>query len=240
MPKSGDDEKRAIVPVAVEAATMAAATHIGGAVVAGAAVVVAAFVQALWGNLQARRERRLHAFVQDYLQAGDTQDPEIVEAQIHALGDDPDMRDTVLEAIRGIDEALADVVVPALARLARLYTSTKRPADGFFRGMRRILQDLTAEAFAALIALLRTFKDDPAVARQLEADPSDPTPLPRLIFLLRTHWLATVEDVGRWGSTTGPLPPVERAILSRDAALQILAVIDSGEELRWVAPPRAH
>jgi hypothetical protein len=232
-----------IVPALIDASTAAAQSAAIGAgpreigVAAGAAAI-SSLAHVLWGRLIARREMRLRAFVRGFFDGGENADPGVIEAQIQALGDEPVVQEAVLEALRGIDDALADVVVPALARLARLYKSTKRPADAFFRGTRQVLQDLNAASFAELLSLLRTFKSEPTARRLIEADARDAPNLAHIIFLLRSNWIATEETVMRLGSSTGPLPPVERAILSKDAALQVLVILDSTEELRWIAESR--
>jgi hypothetical protein len=60
----------------------------------------------------------------------------------------------VLEGIRAIDEAIADAVVPVLARLTREYVSRGAKADGFFRGARRLFVDLDDQEFIELRTLL--------------------------------------------------------------------------------------
>jgi hypothetical protein len=105
--------------------------------------------------LATRRRRRWERWIDGYVNAAPPIDLDEVEAHLHAKGDDPVVQEVVLEGVRAIDEALADVVVPALARLTRQYVADGRSADGFFRGVRRTLSDLTNEEFAALVSLLR-------------------------------------------------------------------------------------
>jgi hypothetical protein len=228
-----------IVPVAIELGVAAGESLVQGgaareAAIAVAAVLVKSFTDVLVERLSGRRQARTRAFVEEFFEAAQDLHPGVLEAKIHAFGDDPVVQEAVLEAVRGIDEALADVVVPALARLARLYGMTGRPADAFFRGMRRLLQDLNADAFSELVALLRTFRSDTTALRRLEADPRRETHLAHIIFLLRNNWIAGTEDIAGLASSTGPNAPTERVLLARSVALQMLAIVDSTEELRWL------
>ncbi|HEY1693090.1 MAG TPA: hypothetical protein VGG39_13070 [Polyangiaceae bacterium] len=61
----------------------------------------------------------------------------------------------VAEAARLIAEALADEVVPVMGRMVHLYESKGRAADGFFRGVRRVLTDVTSEEFHGLYEIMQ-------------------------------------------------------------------------------------
>jgi len=64
------------------------------------------------------------------------------------------VQELVLESARVIAEALADSVVPVMARLTRTYKTEGRAADTFFRGMRRLLTDFTEEEFVSFRELI--------------------------------------------------------------------------------------
>ena len=174
-------------------------------------------------------------YVHAYITATGNEDPAVAEARMQAESEDPAVQEAVLEAVRGLDEALSDVVMPALARLTRLYTAERKPADYFFRGLRRLLQELNSDAFVELVGLLRSFKDAsvPPI-REISSDqpPFNTPAVGDILHLMQTNGLAAPDDVGRWGSSTGPLPPRECAIIETSVARQILAIVDSSEELR--------
>jgi hypothetical protein len=153
-----------------------------GAALAGAgAVGNALFGEAGRAYLEALPRRR-KIFYEAYLQ-GRSVDPELDEAKLHAESSDPIVQQLVIEAARLIGEALVDAVVPAMARLTRAYAAERRPADAFFRGMRRVLTDLSEQEFRDLRALLE------AAHPPVEVD--------------NTAWLE-LEVEFETGATTGP------------------------------------
>lgn len=140
----------------VEAAAAAAAAglsppdHLGAAIVAGSAVGLVAILGTASTWLRDRSTRRWTANYAAYLHASPNVDPGVVEAELHAKSDDPHVLELVLENARMIAEALTDSAVPVLGRLTREYVSNDRHADAFFRGMRRLLTDLSEDEFKAL------------------------------------------------------------------------------------------
>jgi|ERR1019366_335365 hypothetical protein len=187
-----------------------------------------------------RVRKRWREFVGEYVKGEGDVDPMVAEAELHAFGDQPYVQELVLEAARGLDEALADVVVPALGRLARLYASTGRRADGFFRGMRRLLQELNAEAFGELLSFLRLVNEPltagPGIVDVDAAKAPFQTPnMSHILHLMKANLLAHDDGVGVWGSSHGPFLPSEKAIVKCSTARQMLAIIDPNEPLRWIA-----
>jgi hypothetical protein len=69
---------------------------------------------------------------------------------------DEEMQELVVESARAIAEALTDAIVPAMARLTRSYAMHRFRADTFFRGMRRLLTDLSDLEFCELRTMLHT------------------------------------------------------------------------------------
>jgi hypothetical protein len=119
---------------------------------AGVAGSIARFIMS---SLERKRERRWISWIGAYVNATPNVDADLVVAQLHAKGGDPLVQEIVIEGARAVDEALSDVVVPALARLTREYVSEEKRGDGFFRGTRRLLSDLGDDEFDALRGLLR-------------------------------------------------------------------------------------
>jgi hypothetical protein len=143
-----------------------------------------------------------------------------------AEGDDPVVQEVIVESARAVDECLEDAVVPALARLTRQYASNQTKADSFFRGMRRLLSDLSEEEFAAFRAFVDRILREPLPPGQLVVElvyeDVFPSPIPqlfmfkgqgkaqervligefgrvaRLFHLLKLNDLAR-ESIGRWG-----------------------------------------
>ena len=63
-------------------------------------------------------------------------------------------RETVLESVRRLLEAVADDVAPALGSLAAEYLREKKEPDPFFRGAARLLADLSTQEYQELGTLL--------------------------------------------------------------------------------------
>jgi len=139
------------------------ATEIGIAVAlappgtkAAAAVAVVApkmmgFLESQWRQ---RREKRRLVYLAEYLAGEPLDDEGQAEAELQALADDPKLRELVFDAFRVVDDAMAEEAVFVMGRLTRLYRARGLQADAFSRGVRRIMQDITADAFAALREIL--------------------------------------------------------------------------------------
>lgn len=101
-----------------------------------------------------RTARRWAVWLGEYMSGEDAKDPALFEARLHAHSEKPVVQELIAESVRVIGEALADSVVPVMARLGRQYATEDRKADAFFRGTRRLLTDLAEEEFAALRVIL--------------------------------------------------------------------------------------
>jgi hypothetical protein len=139
----------------------------GAATVAAAKVLASSLIRKALEWSDARAERRWLAYATEYVGGQDVEDPTYAEAVLHATSDDPRVQELVLESARVIAEALADSVVPAMARLTRCYANKRRSADRFFRGMRRTLTDLSEDEF-------RDLRDLMNLATGPSFDPSTP------------------------------------------------------------------
>jgi hypothetical protein len=230
-----------VLKVASSAAVAVAASDgvVGPAAGAGLAVALDSLCDATGGWVRNRNRRRFQQLIEGYIRASDGIDPDVVEARLQAAVENADVQGAVLEAVRGLDEALSDVAIPALARLLRLYTMGTKPADAFFRGVRRVLQELNPDAFNELVAALRTFRDaPPSEVREIRADtaPFNTPNMPDLIGLLNANRLSHDPTAGGMASATGPFIPTAEAIIESRRAQQILVILDSREKLRWVEP----
>jgi hypothetical protein len=147
------DASAAATAATAGALLSAGVSPVGAALVAGAATVLAGLVGGGFKFLVARAESRWHLWYAAYVE-GFAEDPALVEAHLHAEAEDPIVQELVVENARAIAEALTDSVVPVLARLTREYKSAKRRPDAFFRGMRRVLSDLSEDEYGALRGLV--------------------------------------------------------------------------------------
>jgi len=71
-------------------------------------------------------------------------------AQIAARVEDPVAQEVIVGALRALLDRVAPVVVPALGMLTREYLREGKEPDAFFRGMARVLGDLTAAEYEVL------------------------------------------------------------------------------------------
>lgn len=135
----------------------ASATNDGHAIaLAGLGAIGKRIGQLIVSSVAKRRERRGLAWIQAYIEGLPNSDPNIAEAELHARGDNPEVQEAVIEGARAVEDALDDIVVPALARLTRIYVSNGIRVDPFFRGMRRLLCDVDDAEFRSLRAILQS------------------------------------------------------------------------------------
>lgn len=66
------------------------------------------------------------------------------------LGDTEWSKNAIFAALRHVNEAIDDAVIPALGRLLREYLGCGKRIDWYFRGVQRVLSDLTPEEFEQL------------------------------------------------------------------------------------------
>jgi hypothetical protein len=127
-----------------------------------AAVVAAgsALMQLGYGWMKERTETRWTKWTAAYIGGDAGADVAAFEKDLEAIvTGDAAGRDLVIENVRALADALSDVVVPALAKLTRDYISKKQGADAFFRGLRRILSDVSEDEYVALRDLVRRVCD---------------------------------------------------------------------------------
>lgn len=108
-----------------------------------------------------RRARRANAFVAAFLESGtpDETGAALLRAELERAPDG--VKDAVVAAVREMEEALCDDVVPALGLLTRGYASTGRGRDVFFIGTSRLLRDISsADELKALQDLLAFAVED--------------------------------------------------------------------------------
>lgn len=124
------------------------------AAVAGSAVTLLSTAKALWSDwMDARQEQWLRHLIEK-VSPDDLKD--IVENQIKH---DPRKKSAILESLRALSQALDDAVIPALAALTAEYIRDDKAADGFFRGITRLLSDISAEELDSLRSLVRALMD---------------------------------------------------------------------------------
>jgi hypothetical protein len=152
MSKRRDLKREATKDVANAASTgvaSAVTAYVSGHPLASAAIAGAASLFGIVTSIRGTRaNRRLEKIYEVYCESGAEHDPERVEAELQSRAHLPEVQDVVCEGFRAIEDLLTDAALPALARLTRSYVVNARPADWFFRGVRRLLSDLSAEEFA--------------------------------------------------------------------------------------------
>jgi hypothetical protein len=131
-------------------------------------------------------ERMAHAFSGEDLQ-GFVRD---------RLENDPAARNALFESLRNLSNALDDSVVPALADLTAEYLREHKPADAFFRGVQRVLSDLTAGEFESLRDLMVAVAAIPVSKRTITLSQHGD---PKLVHYSTSH---RREPIGSFGPHT--------------------------------------
>jgi len=144
---------------------------------------------------------------------------------------DPNVRRAIFETLQHLMTHGDRCVIPAIGRLTEDYVSARRRPDGFFRGMGRMLSELTCpelallQRFAATVGALE-LKDNEAsldywtkdvpvpVVRCVIQRPGDEKPgwhpigefgdIQRLFHLLKIHELGKEGRAGGYGASSGP------------------------------------
>lgn len=156
----------AIVTVAVggAAATLATTTAVPAvAVIAGAALANGAgSILALFQDVAANRRR---ARVTRWAEAmfSSPEEASAFEQDYKLRAENPDFQQLIVEGLRAIDDAIDEAVVPALGRLMGEFLTSK--PDAFFRGVRRLLSDLTSGELFELEQLLQALRHPATAAR---------------------------------------------------------------------------
>lgn len=115
--------------------------------------VLAAMTEAGVRRMKTRADRFFETLV-DVWTRDESQTREEVAGLLEVAKDDPNVADTIWRAVRGLMDAPNDAAAVPLGVLAAEYTRDKRPADAFFRGVVRLLQELEAVELDELRKLL--------------------------------------------------------------------------------------
>jgi hypothetical protein len=243
-----DDTRRELAKDAAAGATTLAVGVAAGLSVAVAGVAAAGPV--LIGTAAAaicrRNNRRLERwYVSMARKLG--RDPGAVREELEArmAADGDKVAATILESVDCLMRAIDDAIVPSLGALAAKYIADDKAADRFFRGVGRLLQDLSATELLGLrqmssnlaeaagehlqVVLFRDLVRDPNAPVTLEvtafnADGTHPpethSPAPadaaRLFHLLKVHELGTDNPSGFMDNTSGPqVLRTERSTMQR-------------------------
>ena len=199
----GESKRDAITNAVIVASTSAGVAALSSGASPGAAALLAAVVPGAslvvrWTN--ERMARRFKRFLDAFLEGDQVAlSPEDVEAKLGEAGADPRAREAILEALRAASDALADVVVSPLARLVRTYALEKRGPDVFFRGMRRVLTDLSEDEFEALREFVRR-------AEGVRFSGEHPSSLELLYWKTADDTDAQLHATRRWVEEVAPKP----------------------------------
>lgn len=148
------DEPNAIGIAGSAAGAMAAAAA-GDPVSASAGILEV--VQRIGDFHRARQVRILKALLLETY--GQTSADRGAFAEYAGLFDTGELRSDVakevfLQSVRAAEAAVEEAVYPALAMLMREYVREGKRADGFFRGISRTLQDVSADEYESLRAIV--------------------------------------------------------------------------------------
>ena len=117
--------------------------------------------RALYSAFQARQDHRIGLLLEEayFENASD----EGFGDYVVALLQDPRSRRLLLESTRTALEAVCDEALPALAALLREYQRTGLEPDARFRGLCRVLQELSPDEYSSFRALFRCASTDRAL-----------------------------------------------------------------------------
>ena len=148
--------------VAIKSSQLAVAVAAGSSGIPAAAAASFDIIELVRGFMEESSRRKVQELLDEayFANAPDAG----ASAHLRAVMENPKFRRVLVETVRAKLEALADEVTPALAMLMREYERTGREPDWFFRGLCRVLQDLSPEEFVELREFLG------ALARALAND----------------------------------------------------------------------
>ncbi len=198
-----ESERDEVTNALILAATSAGVAALSSGAGPGAAALLATVAPGVslvvhWTN--ERMVRRLKTFLKAFLEGDHVGlSPEDVEAKLREAGADPRAREAILEALRAAGDALAEVVVPPLGRLVRTYAKEKCGPDVFFRGMRRVLTDLSEDEFEA-------FRDFVRRADDVRFSGEHPNSLELLYSKTADDTDAELHATRRWAEELAPKP----------------------------------
>lgn len=183
------------------------AAMLGGALLAIFPAVVALATAAGFKRSKRRADRFYKTIVNEW--KGDSEKTaEEVAAEVEELiGERDDAADVIWRAVKGLLDAPSDRVALCLGVLAAEYLKDEKPADGFFRGVVRLLSDLSSREIDDLAAVLRliltTTKRD-TIAMMLGDRKEDGEKLPHLTWRISPD---AMEDYGTMGHAVSELRP---------------------------------
>jgi hypothetical protein len=141
------DASSALVSAGSGAALAAATGATAGIVAAtGAAAFLPVFLTTTIDIARKWKERDAAQWWHDVLfgQQDDDVTAEEIAGIIEANQEKPFVRETILRGVRAVGESVDSAVVVPLAMLTREYVHEKNPPDAFFRGVSRMLSELSA------------------------------------------------------------------------------------------------
>jgi hypothetical protein len=154
-PRGPGPVEQTAVAAAIAVATVTLSTPLGAAVTAGLTVAPDLLRRAADRYFKDRSADRWELYLAELLRGDRAVDPRLV-AKLFAESTDEHVQELVIESARVIAEALATSVMPVMARLTATYAAPPgKRADRFFRGVRRILSDLTEEEFQDMREIVR-------------------------------------------------------------------------------------
>jgi len=234
--------KEAITPILTSVVGGAAAVAGGVALPPLAGLVVGVAVRSGVAAWNRRGER----WWQGFLEAFGPASQEERERSLREGLKSENARQAVFVSVRSLLDALDDGVAEPLGRLAAEYYAQGKAADWFFRGLTRVLADLSATEYHAMRMMLTQFMEHAPRDRKLievhqtdqgftiekyleepngEIRRDDPIVLSssisaatRFFTLLKQNALGRDNAAGYWGSVSGP----HVLVIERDTILRVL------------------
>jgi hypothetical protein len=163
-----DDEKKgskALTNIGTGAAFGAMAAAARGQNVAGGAVfgALVPMFQGVKDILAAHVDKQQAKWWQAYGAASGATTAEEIAAEVRQkFENDPGARKVILNHMRALMDDPDEAVIPALGTLGQMYVRQSRPIDAFFRGMTRLLLDLSAAEYDCLKALVKLLLSQPS------------------------------------------------------------------------------
>lgn len=212
------DETSGAIGIAAGGATLAAGVVAKDPLTAGAGVL--AIVQQLREFNGARQVR----IVKELLETtyGQVSTDRGALAEYKGLLEGGDLKSekakaVFLQTVRAAEGSVDESVYPALAMLMREYVREGRSADGFFRGVSRTLQDLSADEYKGLRAIVLGVVEWPG-----------PTSVVRRLRVIPTGYVVQVTDPG----TSKARGAKDVACLQEHAA-HIFHLLDVNDLAEW-------
>jgi hypothetical protein len=142
-----------IIASGASAAVTASAGPVAGIV---ARPLLGAMASTLAEFVADRRTRRANAFAETFMESGTSEITAAAELKAELERSPAEVKDAVVAALRELEEALCDEIVPALGLLTRDYVRSGRGRDSLFIGAARLLRDVaSADEYLALQRFVR-------------------------------------------------------------------------------------